>query len=241
MSIRALLFDKDGTLFDFHGTWMPLIHAAAALASGGDEGRAWRMLIETGWDSENDRVLAGSPIAAACTEDLAALWLEHAEGWELAALTDAMDTLFTDGSAQAAVPVTDLGQFFHDMRRRDYRLGIATNDSEAGARAMLAPFGVLDKLDYLAGYDSGHGSKPGPGMALGFCRAVGIAPEAVAVVGDNGHDLAMGRRAGCGLVVGVLTGTSAHDDLAADADNVLDDITQLPALLERNNRTELKA
>jgi len=240
MTIQALLFDKDGTLFDFHDTWMPLIRAAAALASGGDAGRARRMLIETGWDSETDRILGGSPIAAACTEDLAGLWLAHAVGWEHTALTDAMDTLFTEGSAQAAVPVTDLGQFFQDMRRRDYRLGIATNDSEAGARAMLAPFNVLDKLDYLAGYDSGHGAKPGPGMALGFCRALGLAPESVAVIGDNGHDLAMGRQAGCGLVIGVLTGTSARDDLAGDADHVLDDITQLPALLERTNMTELQ-
>ncbi len=240
MSIRALLSDKDGTLFDFHDTWMPLIHAAAALASGGDDSRKRQMLIETGWDSENDRVLAGSPIAAASTEELAAHWLAHTVGWELAALADAMDALFTDSSAHAAVPVTDLGQFFHDLRRRDYRLGVATNDSEAGARAMLAPFDVLDKLDYLAGYDSGHGSKPGPGMALGFCRAVGIVPDAVAVVGDNGHDLTMGRQAGCGLVIGVLTGTSAREDLIVDADHVLDDITQLPALLESNNATELR-
>jgi phosphoglycolate phosphatase len=70
-------------------------------------------------------------------------------------------------------------------------------------------------------------------MVHAFCEAVGTSPKAVAVVGDNLHDLEMGRAAGAGLLVGVLTGTSAHADLAPHADAVLDSIADLPALLDR--------
>ena len=111
-------------------------------------------------------------------------------------------------------------------------LGVATQDSHAGAQGSLAPFGVLEQLDFVAGYDSGHGTKPGPGMVQGFCAATGLRPGDIVVVGDNLHDLHMGRSAGAALVIGVLTGTSAADDLAADADHVLDDIDALEALLE---------
>jgi phosphoglycolate phosphatase len=52
------------------------------------------------------------------------------------------------------------------------------------------------------------------------------------MVGDNLHDLEMGRRAGAGLVVGVLTGNSGRGELATCADHVLDSIEQLEALLE---------
>jgi phosphoglycolate phosphatase len=51
-------------------------------------------------------------------------------------------------------------------------------------------------------------------------------------VGDNLHDLEMGRAAGAGLVVGVLTGTSEHGDLAPFADRVLESIVELEALLD---------
>ena len=54
----------------------------------------------------------------------------------------------------------------------------------------------------------------------------------VVVVGDPTSDVAAGRPAGAGLVVGVLTG--AHDPVAlvaAGADAVIDDVSALPALL----------
>jgi phosphoglycolate phosphatase len=69
-------------------------------------------------------------------------------------------------------------------------------------------------------------------MVEGFCRATGLAAFQVAMVGDNLHDLEMGRRAGAGLVVGVLTGNSGRGELATCADHVLDSIEQLEALLE---------
>ena len=43
------------------------------------------------------------------------------------------------------------------------------------------------------------------------------------------HDLAMGRAAGVALNVGVLSGTSAREDLEALADLILPSINDLPA------------
>ena len=68
-------------------------------------------------------------------------------------------------------------------------------------------------------------------MVLGFCAATGLDPHEVAVVGDNNHDLHMGRSAGAGLTVAVLTGTGSRESLAAASDYCLNDITELVALL----------
>jgi len=51
----------------------------------------------------------------------------------------------------------------------------------------------------------------------------------VAVVGDAVHDLAMGRAAGVGLTVGVLSGTSRREDLVGLADIIVASIADLPA------------
>ena len=66
-------------------------------------------------------------------------------------------------------------------------------------------------------------------MVLGFCEAVGAGVGEVAMVGDAVHDLAMGRAAGVALNVGVLSGTSAREDLEALADLILPSINELPA------------
>jgi phosphoglycolate phosphatase len=64
-------------------------------------------------------------------------------------------------------------------------------------------------------------------MVLAFCDAIGAHPQEIAVVGDAIHDLAMGRAAGAGLTVGVLSGTSGRDDLEIGADVILDSIVDL--------------
>ena len=90
---------------------------------------------------------------------------------------------------------------------------------------------MLQEFDFLAGYDSGHGVKPDAGMVLAFCRQMGLSPAEVVVVGDNRHDIEMGRNAGVGLCIGVLTGTSERGELETIADAVLDDIASLPGYL----------
>jgi phosphoglycolate phosphatase len=90
---------------------------------------------------------------------------------------------------------------------------------------------VLGHVDFLAGYDSGHGAKPAPGQLLAFCAATGLPAEAVLMVGDSRHDLAAGRAAGM-RTVGVLTGLASADDLARDATVVLDHIGHLPGWID---------
>ena len=41
-----------------------------------------------------------------------------------------------------------------------------TNDTEAEAEAQLETLGVRHLFGIVIGYDSGHGSKPGPGGVL---------------------------------------------------------------------------
>src|SRR5262249_1172565 len=116
-----------------------------------------------------------------------------------------------------------------ELRRRGFRLGLATNDSIGGLEASLADHDILHLFDFKAGWDSGLGSKPDPRMALAFCKAAGLRREEVAMVGDAVHDLAMGRVAGVGLTVGVLSGTSNRADLEDYADLLLPSINDMLA------------
>jgi phosphoglycolate phosphatase len=233
MTIKGILFDKDGTLLDFFATWIPVVRWAAEAAAEGDLALAERMLLAGGYDLARDEIRPGSLLAAGNTLEIAACWAEFLPGRSVAALVAETDRIFEEGGSLHATAITPLAPLFSSLKARGLKLGVATSDGRRAAEATLEGFGVLELLNFIAGYDSGHGIKPNPGMVLAFCDHVGLVPGEVAVVGDNLHDLEMGLRAEAGLLIGVLSGTSGRRELAPAADHLLASVADLEALLDR--------
>lgn len=229
-TIAGILFDKDGTLLDYVKSWVPVNYEVATIAANGDAALARRLLLAGGMDPDTGHVTPDSLLAAGTAAEIAAGMVAAGAPYTVEALTEKFDGLFAN-SAAYAVPVTDLAAFFADLHAKGYRLGVASSDNERSIRETAKRFGFDTYLHYVAGYDSGFGVKPQPGMVHGFCAATGLQPHQVAVVGDNNHDLHMGRNAGAGLTVAVLTGTGSPQSLAAASDHCLNDITELEAVL----------
>jgi phosphoglycolate phosphatase len=94
--------------------------------------------------------------------------------------------------------------------------------------------GLIPLLGFIAGYDSGYGSKPDPGMVTAFAEQHALATHEVALVGDSLHDLVAARAAGA-VSVAVLTGPRKRDaaaELERHADHVLGSIADLLAILK---------
>lgn len=231
-AIMGIVFDKDGTLFDYHRTWLPVNRAAALAAAGGSEAVANRLLALSGHDPATDAVEPGSLIAAGDTREIALAWLPELPHRRLDELVPLLDRIFLEEGMANAAPVTDLPALFARLRARGLTLAVASNDSAAATRATVARFGLDPHLAFVAGYDSGHGHKPSPGMVRAFCAATGLDAQAICVVGDNCHDLQMGRAAGAGLLIGVLTGSSTREVLEPEAQLVLESIETLEAALD---------
>jgi phosphoglycolate phosphatase len=229
-AIAGILFDKDGTLLDYVKSWVPVNYEVASIAADGDQDLARRLLVAGGMDPDTGHVMPDSLLAAGNTVEIAAGMVGAGAPYTVEALTAKLDGLFSN-SAEYAVPVTDLATFFARLHAKGYRLGVASSDNERSIRETAKRFGFDGYLHYVAGYDSGYGTKPQPGMVHGFCAATGLEPHQVAVVGDNNHDLHMGRNAGVGLTVAVLTGTGSPQSLAAASDHCLKDITELETVL----------
>jgi phosphoglycolate phosphatase len=234
MAIRGILFDKDGTLLDFFETWIPAYKAAAKVAAAfaDDPAMADRMLRATGFDPESEAFDPLSLLAGGTTAQICDAWADEAGLVErdrfLQQVHDAMD----DYAARYPVPIAEgLDVLFERLASRGYVLGIATMDSEVVAKVTAETLGLSRWLAFLAGYNSGHGAKPEPGMVLGFCAATGLTPAEVLVIGDTDRDVNMARNAGAGMVVGVLTGASPADQLARIADRVLESVFEIETVL----------
>ncbi|CTQ32834.1 HAD family hydrolase [Jannaschia rubra] len=220
--IRAILFDKDGTLTDFRATWewwMPGMIAALARDSGYDPveiGAAF------GFDMKTGRILSDGLFVTAPGHITTARVAERI-GWEVHRLSA---WLALRSREVRQVPVPGLPRLFAELREGGLAIGVLTNADEKEARHHLQQMGLAPLVDRLIGCDTGFGAKPDPAGAADFADALGFARNEVAMVGDGLTDMAAALGAGL-FPVGVLTGTLDRATLSAHASVVLPDVTHL--------------
>jgi phosphoglycolate phosphatase len=134
---------------------------------------------------------------------------------------------FEPDPVATAVPLADLAALFAALRGSGRVIGVATTDHRQPTEATLRSLGLRGDVSAIACGDDGVGVKPDPAMLLALCATVGIPPEQTAMIGDTPADLVMGRSAGAGRVIGVLSGLGGRDDLGALADVLLPSIGEL--------------
>ncbi|PRY24907.1 phosphoglycolate phosphatase [Aliiruegeria haliotis] len=225
--LRGLLFDKDGTLFDFQASWGGWAADLVLELAGNDADLADAASALIRLDRAARRFYPDS-VAIAGTADEAAAALHP--GLPHLSQDEILFTMIERSRGLAPVEAAPLAPLLSQLKEAGFLLGVATNDSEDPARAQLAGLGVESVFELIIGADSGHGAKPDPGQCLAFADAIGVAPGEVAMIGDSTHDLLAGAAAGM-VPVAVLTGTASEADLSSHAEVVLPDIGHLPAWL----------
>ncbi|MCV2881398.1 HAD family hydrolase [Actibacterium sp. XHP0104] len=222
--VGGIIFDKDGTLFDFNATWTAWAVTFLTELACGDPARAQVLGGAIGFDTEARAFAPDSPAIAGTPHEVAECLLPHVPGATPAALIMRMNVAAAEAPMQEAVPLAAL---LDRLAGQGLRLGVVTNDAEGPARAHLGATGITDRFDFIAGCDSGYGAKPAPGPLLACAAYMGLPPAQVLMVGDSRHDLAAGHAAGM-RTVGVLTGLATEAELRPYADLVLPDIGHLP-------------
>ena len=225
---KAVLFDKDGTLFDFQATWSKWIPHVLRIFTHGDRELARHVAAQLGFDSDAGEFLQDSPFVAGTPEVTIEVFIRQ---FPERSPSEIVRILAESSSAAEQVPAAPLQPLFEDLKRRNLRIGLVTNDREDGGEAHLRAAGCRGYFDFLAGSDSGYGAKPDPGMLLAFCSEFSIRPQDCLMVGDSPTDMVTGRNAGM-TAIGVLTGVDSEESLTPLADAVLQDIGQIPDWLD---------
>ena len=225
--IRAVIFDKDGTLFDFRASWSDATDSLLAQLSGGDPVLALTLAQAILYDPVRGGFDPSSPLIAGTLDDALGLLGPHLPDMSRTRLAALMHQSAAEAQMIAPLPLAPL---LDALRATGRELSVATNDSEAAAHLHLKRAGILDAFAHVLGFDSGYTPKPAPDMLLELADRAALAPAQVMMVGDSTHDLIAGRAAGM-VTIGVLTGLADRDTLSPHADLVLPDIGHLRAWL----------
>jgi len=230
MELDGILFDKDGTLFDFRATWDRWAADLIADLAAGDAGLASAIAENIAFDLTRSEFMAHSPVIAGTSREAAECVARAMPDRDIDALEAQMNASAALAPLAPAVPLSPL---LTELAGRGLKLGVMTNDSEESAQAQLTAAGIVSQFDFVAGFDSGFGAKPDPDPLLAFADQMELPPARIAMVGDSAHDLIAGRRAGM-ATIGVLTGIAVEADLKTLADVVLPDIGEIPDFLRRS-------
>ncbi len=224
--IRAALFDKDGTLIDFHRTWdaavgIALRGAAPDAAALGDAAELLRFDLESNTIGPDSALIADSNQQVI---DLIRATLDVTR----------FGALLNTAAVDAAAPSAGMPQVLHELRDLGVELVVVTNDFEEPTRRQLDQLGWTDLFSHVVGSDSGYGAKPNPGMVNGALALCGVGPTEAVMIGDTEHDLRAGRAAGVATVL-VTNNQTPSPKTESLADLIVPDLTELLSALRATN------
>lgn len=229
--IKGILFDKDGTLIDFEGTYAPSTIEVIQNLANSDQILMSTLAQAVSLNLESQKFDPTSVVIAGTGRDIAETWHPFLPDRKIDKLTDEVDALYTDITEKHVAAFEDLDRSIIQLKAMNVALGVATNDAEASARRHIAKIDHTENFPFIVGYDSGHGPKPGPGMVIAFADAIDLKPAEIMMVGDSTHDLQAARAAGA-ISVAVTTGMAGKIDLEPYADYVVENLTALVALVK---------
>jgi len=229
--IELLIFDKDGTLIEFHLMWGGWVDELAGRLEHGTGQRLRDGLYSLlGVDQASGLVLAHGLMAATPMRrirEVVEAFVAEAGAGQAGAARALERAWHAPDPVALAQPVTDLHALLARLRSRVPTFAVATSDDRDPTERTLAALGIADEMAALSCADDGRPTKPAPDPVLYLCATLGVKPGRTAVVGDAPADLRMARAAETARVIGVLTGVGDRATLEPLADVVLDSIADL--------------
>ena len=232
-SARAFLFDKDGTLISFDH-WLKVMEVRARRLQrllGFSQREAAALLTYMGVCPNTGRALPQGIIhlprceaERKVAEYLASLGVANA----LRLVTRVFQEVDREFPFQEHIkPLPGVVKVLEGIRRAGGRVAVVTSDAAAATQLHLQALGWEELVDVVVGTDVCPAKKPAPEPVLLACEQLGILPGDGVMVGDSPVDLVAGKRAGCGLAIGVLSGIGHEEELAPHADHLLPDLSAL--------------
>jgi len=217
--IRAIVFDKDGTLVDSEEFLRNLGRKRSRLIDAQIPGAGDSLLVACGLDG-NTLDPAGLLAVGSRRENeiAAAVYVaETGRGWlesvEIARQAfDEADQMLKD-TAPSPLFVGCL-ETLEALSKAGLKLGILSADTTVRVREFVARHQLEPYIQLEMGVDSGP-SKPDPSLFLDACRALGVEPSQTLMVGDSPLDIKMGKQAGAAGCIGICWGQPATAHLQA--------------------------
>jgi HAD superfamily hydrolase (TIGR01509 family) len=126
------------------------------------------------------------------------------------------------------------------LRAMNLKIGLCTINSGKSVNRILERFDIVTLFDVTISRNQVKHVKPDPEHLQAALKVLGVLPEETVVVGDSRVDMQSAKRLEA-IAVGLPTGVSSIGQLMdAGADYIVTSMVDLPLLLERLQKTNVK-
>jgi phosphoglycolate phosphatase len=234
--LRALIFDKDGTLAQSHDylhqqaylRWDALVDALGDLATIDLHDRLFQA-----WGLRSDQVHPAGLLAVGSRHDnelvtagyLTPLGLNWIEAWRLVNTAFKNTKLQQDGKAKLTPPLPDLAQHLDRFKAAGFKLAILSADTEDNLQSFVDTWDLTAYFETWVGAQPGL-AKPNPKLLEITCDRLQVDPQEVLVIGDSDADIELAKGGGAAGAIGFSYGWSVPVTLP-QADHMITDLKDL--------------
>jgi len=213
-----------------------MVRSANALLAAADLGDDFvhHLYRAVGYDPNTNRTIGQGPLASAPLDQLvivvATAIFQSGITWDKAldfANTCLLPVMAAQPVAKEITPRGDVLSALRTLQQYGCRLVVATTDNRDSTHLMLKQLSIQDCFNQVLCGDDPGPVKPDPEVLFSIARIQRVPVSQLIMVGDTVSDMVMSRRAGAALSVGITGGAGTDDELAAHADVLIDNISQI--------------
>ncbi|EGO8929556.1 HAD family hydrolase [Enterococcus faecalis] len=227
MENRGILFDKDGTCIRFDTLWQAGLQACfetLSMLAPHHSAEIKKILA-----IQEQRFLQKHLHDEVLYQELYQELAQFEELVEQGISSRWLEQFFYDylrKNLKKIEPIGDLKQLFLELKRKNYKIGLATSDTLPATMLIMEYLGLTEMFDFIATGDR-YLPKPDADMLQAFCQSCQLKLTEVIMVGDSLVDVFMGTchgKAG----IGVLTGNCQSTDFENFEVAYFRDIHEIP-------------
>lgn len=217
--IKAILFDKDGTLLKFSDIWVDSI--VKYLSKKNLNHDAKKKLFKKIGIKENNEVEENSILSSETVEDLALIFSKFMDESPEEIYKDIDDFLleFLKENNSEIKETCDLKSLFTDLKNRGIIIGLFTSDNYRQAKYSMEYLNLDSFIDFYAAADL-YEKKPSTESLEIFKEKYSLRDQEIIIVGDSKVDMIFGKDT---LKLGVLCGTGSREMLERYTENIAED------------------
>ena len=239
-NIKAVIFDKDGTLIDIHHYWSYIIKIRASLValewfSENEKDAIQNHLINLmGFDLETNKMKPEGPIGIKPRSFIVNIVSEFVRSRGFDIENDEVEVLFKIVDEETSKDMSPLLKVLPGVKKLLINLSncgiksfITTTDITSRAKMAMETLKFDSYFNKIIGVDLVNNSKPAADLANLAIDNAACESKHVVVIGDHPIDVLMGKNANAGLNIGVLTGISNSRMFSSLNCVVMDDLRSI--------------
>lgn len=232
--IKAIIFDKDGTILDLGNTWeKPSVNVVRQLLSLSSLSLQESEEFERSIGIEGESLLPNTLFSAGSISEQAAKLVEVVP-LSVDEIATHIEDYFYHYISESDVELQVIGNIESILKqlKSEYLLGVVTNDNQRLTEVTLSKANLIDHFEWVASSDQ-FKPKPDPIALHDLADRHGLKLDEMIYIGDSSVDMEYGKHTFASIGIAV---EPSHREFLTEADYIIETFDELPPLIDKLNR-----